>query len=1152
MKMNKQGSALLIVLGFLSFMVVSAVAFAIYMRAERMPSSALRRAVATRHLVKAALAEAISRVDDAVRDDPFPGLTATNNNGTVADSRFYYFRGGSGGNQAIDVWTGRVFMPPDAQGGTVDAETRYAPVTETVSTLTLEGLGYVPPPLVNDVRFLSRSSWAASWQQFPFDAGRFAYCAVNVSDYLDVNRVSANKARTSEPQRRLSLAHLFDPNFDPTDAVNGNTYRGSSVENPDNAAETFDNFTGKRNGSPYTGYVAGDNVGGSYEKWDAIGNTAPYVSVMDYNLALAAGGPSSFMKPLYYNWLADVRRDQSYYIHSTSRSSDMSVALRQPFVTESWSTNEKWRVDFATRDGQPFYGNGLENLIKSEDGSTTYMSLRRKIKTGDTFLHLMGEGGASLLGDADYATLYDYLDHDDVPLSLALPCVESVPMIVGITPPTLVKMAPITTPGPSSAGPGAPETTTWNFNPQEWFSRWGGVKVAVACPFKRHSQDRGGSSSFDLQVLLKVVLAPAGVDRSTLAASVRPANAMDVWDESKIGWRMEGNTFHFTCLSQRMTSFTIPQNVTEESDAYARGGGSANGVFTFMFSEFPVGQLAGSQIPVFEKIKTDPPENAPPGTAPTTEYKVHIAPLGMGLENRIGQPIPGQEFENAIAGKELVPHVFVWARVLSADGARMTVDMVPASPDDDRVNGKSEDPMLTVLSPLTGESGAGNRPLFGFDCDAGSPAKFSFAKVIGDGSFQGFEGDPQWKVKGAYAVDPRFNHSPQFWFKAPDENVTFDNWLKEIKTARRNVAHADPDIFMFTSNQGFLQSLGEFAFLPYLHDPGTSATFGLQPVDTAGQGDFGATAKDVMDRFTYLWRTYDLNALHEFYTRSAQNGIGRSLQGECLVNPHTDNLGVMMAALANTPYDYWAAGAGVDEDSLLFKALGNTNSKGLDKLKIKDASKKYAFNKDNTGSKIRYDELVRIAKTIMGAMGGIDLSNGDSDIVQAIRDVFSEVKVGDVRGPIAKILKNEIRNNGVLPSNAWQILWDDLWSVLALDKGYLKDEGALEELLGVPLSEPLHYVDRKYLYSYWRDCFANNQQLFLIFVRAESSALGGPGEGTPGQLGGRAVALVWRDPNWSVGNGDNGRDRDVESQYSEVESKMRPHRTRVLFYHQFD
>ena len=45
---SQQGSALLIVLGFLSFMVVSAVAFAIWMRNERLPSSALRRSVATR------------------------------------------------------------------------------------------------------------------------------------------------------------------------------------------------------------------------------------------------------------------------------------------------------------------------------------------------------------------------------------------------------------------------------------------------------------------------------------------------------------------------------------------------------------------------------------------------------------------------------------------------------------------------------------------------------------------------------------------------------------------------------------------------------------------------------------------------------------------------------------------------------------------------------------------------------------------------------------------------------------------------------------------------------------------------------------------------------------------------------------------------
>ena len=184
-KKRKTGSALLVVLGFLSFMVVSAVAFAIYMRAERVPSSALRRNVATRHLVKAAMAHAMSRVDDAIRNDPFPGLANTNDN---VFANFYHDKD----NNSMDFWLGRVFMPPDPaglvddNGARVSAanepgdQNRYpwrvAPVTETVSVLNLEALGYLPPPLVNDVRFLSRSSFAAKWQNFAFDAGRFAFC----------------------------------------------------------------------------------------------------------------------------------------------------------------------------------------------------------------------------------------------------------------------------------------------------------------------------------------------------------------------------------------------------------------------------------------------------------------------------------------------------------------------------------------------------------------------------------------------------------------------------------------------------------------------------------------------------------------------------------------------------------------------------------------------------------------------------------------------------------------------------------------------------------------------------------------------------------------------------------------------------------------
>ena len=1121
MRTRKQGSALLIVLGFLSFMVVSAVAFAIYMRAERMPSSALRRAVATRHLVRAALAEAISRVDDAVRDDPFPGLCATNNNGTVADSaRFYYYRSGSGGQQAIDVWDGRVFMPPDPQGGTIDAETRYAPVSETVSVLTLEGLGYVPPPLVNDVRFLSRSSWAASWQQLPFDSGRFAYCAVNVSDFLDVNRIPADKPRTSEAQRRLSVAHLFDQNFDPYDVFNNNNIKGSSVDNPDSsAASTFDDFTGKKAGSPYSGYVPGDNVGGTYEKWTAIGNTSPYVSMMDYNLALASGGPNSYFKPLFYNWLADKRRDKSYYIQDSSRSSEMYAALKQPFVTDSWSTNETWDVDISKTDGQPF--RGMKSLLKRNDGRTTFSEVMRQAQANPFFDKM--EFQAKLVGAADYATLYDYLDHDDIPLSLALPCVERVPMIAGLTPPqfTMTKL--------NAAGDD--ETKTWSLDARQWFDDSKEMHVVVPFPFKR-GRNRG-SSSFSAQVLIRMVLAPASAARADLANAVRPGK--DAWQNP--GRRMDGNLFSFTCLSEEK-QFTVPDDVKEDAEAHISG----NGVVDFTFGDFRPNSL--STVDVFKQETIASDQQAGDGTQSKKKvYTVFVSPLN---ESGKAAVTPGEQLAESaftsVSTVEYVPHVFVWVRILNSD--KKTVDLVPAGLYDDQdLENRTVDGDFNEISGLTGELSPTAKPVFEF-ISTSDATKFSFEKVKAD-TFNG--GDADWNVKGIYAADPRFNYAPEYWYDAQTENITFSDWLSKTKTALADssMGDRDTDIFMFTSNQGFLQSMGEFGFLPYLHEPGASSQFSFTEINKNGLGGFGTSALEVMKSFGYLWRTYDAR---DFYERAAVAKIGSSHQRECLVNPHTSDLGVMMAALANTPADYWAAAAGVDETCELFKDLGNSDSREFDKF---SDAKDYAFNSKNSNAKIQYQEMVKIAKTIMTAMGGVNLQASD-EAVASVKDILSSVDASNVRNSIAKILKERIRNGSVKPSNAWQVIWDELWAGLAFNSVDPNNAGSFEEILGVPLSEPLHGVDRKFLYSYWRDCFANNQQLFLIFVRAESSALGGPGEGTPAQLGGRAVALVWRDPDWSEGDGDNGRDRDFESQNTGNLNRQRPHRTRVLFYHQFD
>ena len=94
-----------------------------------------------------------------------------------------------------------------------------------------------------------------------------------------------------------------------------------------------------------------------------------------------------------------------------------------------------------------------------------------------------------------------------------------------------------------------------------------------------------------------------------------------------------------------------------------------------------------------------------------------------------------------------------------------------------------------------------------------------------------------------------------------------------------------------------------------------------------------------------------------------------------------------------------------------------------------------------------------------------------------------------------------------------------------------------DNLFGADMGD-LHDVDRKYLYSFWKNCFGNDQQLFLIFVRAEPTVMGGSSAGhTPSQLGARAVALVWREPTSSVRSSTG---------------TVGVHRMRILFYHQFE
>ena len=1066
------------VLGFLSFMVVSAVAFAIYMRAERVPSSALRRNVATRHLVKAALAHAMSRVDDAIRADPFPGHVNTNN---MSSANFYH----DGKDNAMDMWYGRVFMPPDPEGITDQANdpsnigdsysgfaSRFAPITETVSTLTLEALGYIPPPLVNDVRFLSRSTWTAKWQNFAYDAGRFAFCAVNVSDYFDINRVSAD-IRSSSPDSRISVAHLLR-------GLGGNA-RFSDVD--ESALNAFNTLFGP------------DATARPRE------NNFPYVSMLDYNLALGTKGSSginNIIRSCFYWWIEGGSREFFYFNGSTDSSDGVKSAMRQPFVTDSWATNETYKVaDFAKLEGQPFRDMSLDN-----DNATMDEVIRSKAKFNSQeglfagngpFRGLTGEEKGYLL-----FSLYDYLDHDSIPLSLVAPSVECVPMVTAIEPIVKSRLKftqkpPVKDPQTQPRDGDQTTTTTWTIDPSS-LSR-PAVRVLFAFPF-RHTRERKTRNDFYAQVVLKVFVASGAVPLypSGDLSKIRPVEKADWSGPSKAFETPASGAFVWSfCSSPQRIS--LPTSMESQDDAIiSLNVSSWNGDATI-----PADQAVFSQIDKESFVNGI-------SKGKTTTYKFNLRPF------KDGALLPDGDLTDVSAyqADQYRSYAAVWVRVTSSDGA-VTYDLAPAIvQDDEKLNG-----------------GGNTKNYVRFYGDALSELSCSFLKFSSpDNPFytyadlslaNGSEFD--WVPKSLAVADPRYNYMSEDWYAWDQSGINGGAWLDAISDPGDgflNDADCDHDIFMFTSDQGYLQSLGEFAFLPRL------ARNGARMQDISGATVHPATMKATRSA-NYAWRTYVVDK--SLYDEFAIAGIGRSSHSDQTVNPYTDNAEVLYAAFANTPCSYWVTGrtaAGIVSDlpkdfKEIVNKLGDTTTEYGGKIDKMSESLKHAFCELNEDSelRIRSEDVRAIARNVGNQIGSFMPESANEE-----------------------------------NADLWKEAYDDLPWFSNLNA---QNDDTFKSFMGVSLDHPLYSVDRKFLYSYWRDCFANKQQLFLIFVRAESSALGGSGEGTPSQQGGRAVALVWRDPQSNTTDGGrNGASDDRQRIYQNTSGRRRPHRMRVLFYHQFD
>ena len=1047
--MKRRGSALLIVLGVLAFLVVSAVAFSAFMRRARLPSSYLRRSVAARELAKGALARAIDEIDRAIADDVHPGV----------------------GVRSSNKWRNRVFFGRDAEED----------ISQTAPTLTFEGLAYIPPPLVNEARYWSRKTPTAVWSSFGYDTGRYAYCALDVSDYFDVNRLVADYPRSSAANRRITAAHLFEPT--------GHRSAPSGADAWDTFMERFRD-------------IDEDSLEITFDS----NSKMPLVSVADFNLALGDKGSIGKMKSPFAEYIKT--GTGSFYPAEGTAQLDMYSSMT--FVTDGWFPKSKKTLsgngnnaietyDLADGRYQPYKMTDLQNggpLVLSRTTALYKTQVAPSQEAKTWYDRLSGLGMTALA---------DYLDADRVPISLAVPTTERVPMICGVElrlaqSPSFgverIDMAPTGWDG-GSLPPDNSQVTErkieqvvrWIVKPDGFAQAFQGGRIhtIVAYPFLHNDAADNPSWTLDGKFALfftsetAVPFRTRNIDDTEvlhLASTTLPDSGINL-ETGVMTVKLEGGRPNFPA------KISDEESAIWEGDLDLRAGvrlatdlanpGNELLKVTYQWTQTRQQNPQGGftdWTPTFATVKADP-------AAAGATLKAHTALPALNADTRVrdadfaDSALTEKLSANPGWSKRVHLNAAVWLRIKDSDGK--VVDMVPASIRDDAFQNSRNDPTVRLLTSGSAALEISYWPLLKF----GTGVAFDFG-IAGMESLENAATDMSISPAAVMVPDPRHNHMPENWYAESAGNITKSKWL-ETNLAGGN--DRDGDIFMATSDAGYLQSVYELAFLPRFTNLETVGNYGNSgnyniPQNNWNNNEYASGAGDTLNA-NFMWRTYDPIGDNE----TAFENLPFTSEGTGMkVNPYSDSTNVLMAAFANTPVDWRRASTNHMEGVTDYATMS-----------VADFNKKYAWNEYSEGGKFAWEDLQKVAGHFMWRM----------------------------------------RNAG---NSSWQTVWNDIdWYGLCSDgKVFASGGGQDMEMSGT--TDEIWDVDRKFFYGYWRDCFAAKQQLFLIFVRAEPLMLGGgTADQMPPQLGARAVALVWRDP--ATPSGATGG---------------YPHRTRLLFYRPLD
>lgn len=997
---SRRGSALLLVLGMLAFMIVSAVGFSAYMRYSRLPSSYLRRNNASRHLAKAAVARAIEAIDRAIGNNPHPNV------------------GGGTENR----WVDRVFTGSVSTNGSVL-------INETVTPLCLEALAYIPPALVNEARYYSRRVPSCCWKSFPFDVGRYSYLALDVSDYFDVNRLMADTPRSSSPERRISIAYLFE-NVNHSQLLAG--------------AEEWDTFMEQ------------------FRRYDEetlrldFESKYPLISIADLNLTLGAKGTVGLFWSPFYEYITSGGSARAGFYNTQSRE-DEEKLRRMTFVTDGWfpAGREDWKAKdedddtevYDITDGryQPFAAAHLSgdtppspaSLILGQAG---YLNANDKMRWLD---HLSGLG---------VAALFDYLDTDRYPLALSIPTCERVPMIAGISPRlSQPKLQIEKTYEPASdvkvsqqAGKTRTAEKTVHYrlaaDPLIRSLMGGWVETLVAFPFARPDAEDDG---FTVDGRLALFFADAGL-------GLRTYNKDDVLHLDDTTLKTEITHDGVISMALEETPVSFQQKPKSEEDAVKlvklrfkgsnqlQAGLKSRDILKVVYRWKQTKPEKGDWTPSFDEVlKRNKAEDI-------AEAECSLPALDKdGIpDGDLSSPEKVLSLVRSAGSKNLSLNAAVWLRVRKGD---RVVDMVPACLDDDKIQNGTSVPLQ--LSLLGRDQFVGNPfPLMRFD----TGKTFAYS-VAGLESLVDAAADFAFDPETVIVSDPRFNYAPEHWYKSPVATLSAADWLEHNQTG---VGGRDGDIFMSTSDAGYLQSPAEIAFLPALTDLyecGNRTSCGnLDPPDSAQKTKIPSSFGNTVNQ-AFMWKTYDLWGTHA----QAFSDLPWSSEGTGYkITPYSDSTNILMSVFANTPIDWRRASTNV---------VGDTD---YATMSAKEFNSEFAMNAYSSGARVTWNDLTRVAARYHALLRGTGVSD-----------------------------------------------WRDCWNKM----GWEYDPSEPGRFCAFEMdnaSDTLWTADRKFLYGFWRDCFGVSQQLFLIFVRAEPMMMGSGSPGViPPQMGARAVALVWRDPH---------------------------------------